>query len=265
MEIRFFSADITGLLSPSSLIALWHSVPALQHPEGDIFTGVFAFALVAGGVLVSLSRSSPPVTRLRRVHVACLVLAVIFEAAALSALAGGWSVRIAGASIAVHDTARPATVAVVLLVIAALTSPVGAEALRRRSPLAFYTGAAVLLWLFALGPVPLFLGERALFRGPYAYLMSLPGFADGFRVPARFTMLMTLALSMAAALAFARVTATSNAAVRRAFGLCMAAGILLDAWITDLPVAPRPEEWSWPAEITRGGCRPRITTWRRRR
>jgi hypothetical protein len=253
-EVRVFSADITGLLSPSPLIALWHSVPALQHQEGDIFIGVFAIALVAGGVLLSLSRSSPPATRLRRVQIACLVLAVIFEAAALSALAGGWSLRIAGASIGVHDTARPATVAAALLVIAALTSPAGADALRRRSPLAFYTGAAALMWLFALGPVPLFLGERALFHGPYAYLMSLPGFAGGFRVPARFTMLMALALSMAAALAFARVTAKSHAAVRRAFGLCMAAGILLDGWITELPVAPRPERWQWPAEISRAAA-----------
>jgi F5/8 type C domain-containing protein len=250
-EVRLFSADMTGLVSPSPLIALWHSSPAVHRQEGDIFTGVFAIALVGGGVLLSLSRRSPPVTRLRRVQVASLVLAVIFEAAALSALTGGWSVRIAGATIAAHDTARPATVAVVLLVIAALTSPAGVDALRRRSPLAFYSGAAVVMWLFTLGPVPLFLGERALFHGPYAYLMSLPGFATAFRVPARFAMLMAFALSMAAACAFVRVTANSRAAVRRGFGVCMAAGILLDSWITGLPVVAAPDRWQWPAEITR--------------
>jgi hypothetical protein len=251
LEIRLFSADMTGLISPSPLIALWHSSPAVRRQEGDIFTGVFAIALVAGGVLLSLSRRSPPATRLRRVQIACLVLAVIFEAAALSALRAGWSLRIAGASIAAHDTSRPAAVALVLLAIAALTSPAGVDAFRRRSPLAFYTGAAVLMWLFALGPVPLFLGERALYRGPYSYLMSLPGFASAFRVPARFAMLMAFALSMAAALAFVRVTANSRAAVRRAFGVCMAAGILLDSWITGLPVVPAPDTWPWPAEITR--------------
>lgn len=250
-EVRLFSADMTGLISPSPLIALWHGLPAVRKQEGDIFTGVFAIALVAGGVLLSLSRASPPATRLRRVQVACLVLAVIFEAAALSALTGGWSLRIAGASIGAHDTARPATVALGLLVIAALTSSAGVDAWRRRSPLAFYTGAAVLMWLFALGPVPLFLGERALFKGPYSYLMSLPGFATAFRVPARFAMLMAFALSMAAALAFVRVTANSRTAVRRAFGACMAAGILLDSWITGLPVVPAPDKWQWPAEIAR--------------
>ena len=254
LEIRLFSADITGLLSPSPLIALWQSSPALKRPEGDIFTGVFAIALAAGGVLLALSRTSPPATRLRRVQVACLVLAVIFEAAALSALAGGWSVGIAGASLAVHDAARPATLAVALLVIAALTSPAGVDAWRRRSRLAFYAGAAVLMWLFTLGPVPLFLGERTLFRGPYSYLMSLPGYDTAFRAPARFAMLMALALSVAAALAFVRVTARSRAGVRRAFGVCMAAGILLDGWITGLPVVPAPDNWQWPAEIARAAA-----------
>jgi hypothetical protein len=253
-EIRFFSADFTGLLSPSPLIALWHSTPAVQHPEGDIFTGVFAIALVAAGVLLSLSQTSPPATRLRRVQIACLVLAVLFEAAALSAFAGGWSVRIAGASIAVHEPARPAAVALALLAIAALTSPTGLEAARRRSPLAFYAGAAVLMWLLTLGPVPTFLGERALFRGPYSYLMSLPGYDTAFRVPARFAMLMALALAMAAAFAFLRITATSRPAVRRAFGVCMAAGILLDSWITGLPVAPEPDRWAWPSDVARAAA-----------
>ena len=110
------------------------------------------------------------------------------------------------------------------------------------------------MWLFALGPVPLFLGERALFKGPYSYLMSLPGFATAFRVPARFAMLMAFALSMAAALAFVRVTANSRTAVRRAFGACMAAGILLDSWITGLPVVPAPDKWQWPAEIARAAA-----------
>ena len=250
LEIRLFSADMTGLLSPSPMIALWHSSPAVQKQEGDIFTGVFAIALVAAGVLLAVSRTSPA-TRLRRVHIGCLVLAVIFEAASLSALTGGWSLRIAGASMAVHETSRPATVALALLAIAALTSPAGVDAARRRSPLAFYAGAAGLMWLFALGPLPLFFGERALYRGPYSYLMSVPGFATAFRVPGRFAMLMAFALSMAAAVAFVRVTANASVTVRRAFGAFMVAGILLDSWITALPVAPSPDKVQWPGEIAR--------------
>lgn len=248
-EIRYYSADITGLLSASPMMAIWRSSPALRRQEGDIFVGVVAIALVAGGVLLSLSRTARAVSPLRRVQIACLALAVIFEAAALSALGGGWSLRLAGATIAVHETSRPAAVAFALLTIAVLSSSTFVDAWRRRSPLAFYTGAAVLMWLFTLGPVPLFLGERALFRGPYSYLTSLPGFAGAFRVPARFAMLMAFALSIAAALAFARVTANSRSGVRRTFGACLAAGILLDSWIAGLPVVPPPERWQWPVEI----------------
>lgn len=249
LEIRHFSADITGLFSASPMMAIWRSAPALRRPEGDIFVGVVAIALVAGAVLLALSRTARPVSPLRRLQIACLVLAVIFEAAALSALGGGWSVRLAGATIAVHEMSRPTAVAFALLMIAVLSSATFVDAWRRRSPLAFYTGAAVLMWLFTLGPVPLFLGERALYRGPYSYLMSLPGFTGAFRVPARFAMLMAFALSIAAALAFARVTVNSRSGVRRAFGACLAAGILLDSWIAGLPVVPPPDKWRWPAEI----------------
>jgi hypothetical protein len=77
--------------------------------------------------------------------------------------------------------------------------------------------------------------------------MSLPGFYDAFRVPARFAMMLALALSIAAALAFVRISAGSRAGVRRGFWACMAAGILLDGWIAVLPVAAPPPSWRWPA------------------
>jgi len=253
-EIRSFSADITGLLSGSPLLAVWHSLPALHRQEGDIFVGVFAAALVAGGVLLPRSPRPASVALLRRVQLACLVLAVLFEAAALSSVAGGWSVRVAGAVIAVHDSARPASTAAALLALAGLTSAAVSDGWRRRSALAFYAVAAILMWLCALGPVPSFLGERALYRGPYGYLMSLPGFYDAFRVPARFAMMLAFALAAGAALAFARVTRGSRAPVRRGFGALMAAGVLLDGWITALPVAAPPPSWAWPAETARSAA-----------
>jgi hypothetical protein len=77
--------------------------------------------------------------------------------------------------------------------------------------------------------------------------MELPGFAAGFRVPARFAMLMTLALSAAAALAFARVTRDTRPRVRAALAGVFAAGILADGWIALLPVLDPPAAWRWPA------------------
>jgi F5/8 type C domain-containing protein len=253
-EIRFYSADITGLLSASPMLAMWHSTPALHRPEGDIFPGVFAVALVIAAVLLSLSRPSGAPTRLRHVQLGCVVLAIILEMAGLTSLLRPWSLRLLGVTISAHDLSRPATVAAALLAVAALISPTGLAALRRRSPLAFYAGAAGLMWLFALGPVPMFLGERALFHGPYAYLMSLPGFGHAFRVPARFAMLMAFNLSIAAALAFTRVTGTVRVSTRRALGVCVAGAILLDGWIAALPVVAAPEAWRPPAEITRAAA-----------
>ena len=66
--------------------------------------------------------------------------------------------------------------------------------------------------VFALGPTARLMGERVLYKAPYAWLMLLPGFADGFRAPARFAMLVALCLSVAAALAFVRVTRSTDPA-----------------------------------------------------
>ena len=61
-----------------------------------------------------------------------------------------------------------------------------------------YLLAATFLFLCAMGPEPRFLGHRILYEPPYAWLMRLPVFAGGVRVPARFAMLGALALSVAA-------------------------------------------------------------------
>jgi hypothetical protein len=70
---------------------------------------------------------------------------------------------------------------------------------RRGSPLAFYTLAAAAMWACSLGPSPTFMNVPVIYKAPYAWLMYLPGM-EGVRVPARFWVLATLCLSMAAAL-----------------------------------------------------------------
>jgi hypothetical protein len=63
---------------------------------------------------------------------------------------------------------------------------VGAITTRRRVPL-FYAAAAVVMWLFALGPE----------RGPYWLLLHLPG-AQSIRVPARAWLPATVCLAVCA-------------------------------------------------------------------
>ena len=55
---------------------------------------------------------------------------------------------------------------------------------RRRSALAFYSLAAVAMWLLCLGPAPTFMGKPLLYKAPYAWLMLMPG-VEGVRVPAQ--------------------------------------------------------------------------------
>jgi hypothetical protein len=113
-------------------------------------------------------------------------------------------------------------------------------AYRDRSPYAFYLLAAALLFVCSLGPKPTFLGEQFLYEAPYGWLMHLPVFAGGLRVPARFAMPAVLALSAAGSLAFNRV---SNPRMRRIVGLAAAAGIIGDAWLRGLPLPAVPDMW----------------------
>lgn len=106
-----------------------------------------------------------------------------------------------------------------------------------------------MTWLLALGPRPRFLGEEALYRGPYAALMLLPGFSDTVRVPARFAMLMVLGLAVAAGLAAARLAARAGARARVALAVVLAAGIAADGWMTGLPIVSAPDRGRWPAQV----------------
>src|SRR5205823_3711753 len=77
---------------------------------------------------------------------------------------------------------------------------------------------------------------------PYAWLMRLPVFADGVRVPARFAMPAILTLSVAAALAFSRLKGEPRKA--RIVLLVSVSGIIADGWIGHLPLSVVPRPWS---------------------
>jgi hypothetical protein len=76
--------------------------------------------------------------------------------------------------------------------------PADGADVRSRSPFVFYAAAAFVMWALAFGPAEAGSGLRGLLH-PYTLLTFLPGF-DGLRVPARFAMLATLCISVAAEL-----------------------------------------------------------------
>ncbi len=104
-----------------------------------------------------------------------------------------------------------------------------------RSPLLFYTLAAILMAALACGPAGP--GASPWLR-PYSALMWLPGF-DALRVPARFAMLASLCLAVAAGLAFARLTPRRGRA-SAVLAAVVLAGAWLDGWMVPLPLVAPP-------------------------
>ena len=131
------------------------------------------------------------------------------------------------------------TVTLVLLGLAAL---IGRRQLRpafvTRSPAMFYGLATLLFWWLCFGPSPEDAPAIEQIR-PYALLAWLPGY-EGLRVPARFAMLATLCLAVAAASAAARL-APAGRWRRGIAGAVVLAGLFVDGWIDELPLATPPQ------------------------
>jgi hypothetical protein len=123
----------------------------------------------------------------------------------------------------------------------AVGSALNEDATRLRAPpLVFYGIATALLFLCAFGPKPALFGHQILYKPVYAWLMELPVFG-AIRAPARFAMPAMLALSVAGAVAFSRLT--SERAWRPAFTLLLMCGVVADSWVSTLPMVPLPDRW----------------------
>jgi len=102
----------------------------------------------------------------------------------------------------------------------------------------FYAGAAVFLTWMAAGPSPEQWSLATLWH-IYDWVAWLPGYS-GLRVPARFFMLTTLCLAVAAGLGVAALNTTR----RRTIAVCaiVCAAAFADGWIVAMPLGlpPRP-------------------------
>jgi hypothetical protein len=138
-----------------------------------------------------------------------------------------------------EDYLFPGLTVLVLIVAGAIALAARTDwrtAIRRRSPFLFYTLAAVLMAVLTFGPGAPDSATRWL--RPYFWLTFLPG-VGSLRVPARFAMLSTLCMAIAAGIAVARLMPVARGA-RVAFIALVLGGLAIDGWMDPLPMIAPP-------------------------
>jgi hypothetical protein len=250
-EVLLYSGDLASLFTASHRSIVWGFTYALSSgPEHELLPGLTIAVLALAGLVVSIRRLMP-IRSPQPLSLLLLCGSVVAAAVSLSYTAfGRWRLGTGALRLLVTDAYKPASIAVLLFVLGIGARRSVRAAWNRRSPFAFYVTAAVFLFACSLGPEPAFLGERVLYASPYRWLMALPVFGTGVRVPARFAMPAILALATAAALAFDHFRLSPSR--RRALAVVAAVGIAADAWIWPLELLQPPSMWPSPAHYNFG-------------
>jgi hypothetical protein len=248
-EIEDLSADVRGWITAPEPLLLWNAPTAWRTPEGAVFPGLTASFLVAVAVWVAW-RAGSERSRPSRLRTALLVLGgAALGVALVPVLWGPVELSLGAFTVSVSQAYKPLSVATLLFLGWGLTSLTFRRSLHAHAVFAFYVLATLAMAVFALGPTARLAGERVLYKAPYSWLMLLPGFADGFRAPARFAMLVALCLSVAAALAFFRVTRSLTPLARTLAACAVSLGVLADSWVYPFPLAPPPPPLVVPHQV----------------
>jgi hypothetical protein len=240
-EIQAFSADIASLLTASGNLRLWGWLNVIERPESALFPGLAIVAVILIGIVLAWAAAAHADMRRLRATRLLLAGAALFGLIASAPLWYGplkldlFGIRL----LSVRTPQKPFSIAVLAAVVALAMHPSIRAGWRRRSALAFYTLSAVAMWLFSLGPAPTFMGKPLLYKAPYSWLMLLPG-VEGVRVPARFWILATLCLALAAALAAGYIVQRLPA-LRVPLIAALAASVIAEAWPSALPLLPPPD------------------------
>lgn len=244
-EIESFSADMTSVFAASRDLIAWQRLSQWSRPEGELFPGLLAVALIGAAIAAAVARFRPVPVRdgvaWRVARTATLTLGGLFLAVAASLpVFGAWKWA-AGSrtlvSVAAMD--KPLSIAALLILCAVVTTRPFRFVWSRRSVFWFYVFAAGAMLVLSFGPRPALAETPVLYRAPYAWLMELPGFSE-VRVPARFGMLFALCVSVAAAAGFARLTARLSPFRQRTLAAIAVAIILVEGWPRITMALPAP-------------------------
>jgi hypothetical protein len=240
-EIEAFSADIASVLKAPNSLWVWGWLDVVGRPESALFPGVTVLVLVLLACCLGWIGSVRSDRRGLALSRSLLVLALTFAAVSATPLMfGPWKLEPFGLPLLSVTTSRkPLSLAVLFAAGALVMHPAVVGAWRRRSALAFYALATVAMWLFSLGPSPTFMNTAVIYKAPYAWLMLIPG-VEGVRVPARFWVLATLSLAIAAALAVARLSRRWPG-VRHWLPVAASALIVVEGWPRPIGIAARPD------------------------
>jgi hypothetical protein len=245
-DIRHYSADISSIWSAAPDVRLWPSFTQ-ENAERYLFPGLTIVVLTLWSACTrravgEAARFGTTQRILASVAVAGAGFALVFV------IHGPWQMDVAGVDLlAVSNFRKPLSVAIAALIGVGLLSGTVRAAARTRSIFAFYALAAGVMFLLSLGPEPTLFDVRVLYKAPYSWLMLAPGFEGSLRAPARFGMIMALALSVTAGLAWHQLTARLS--MRRTLCLMIAAAaiILAEGWASPLTVVAAPQPIAWPA------------------
>jgi hypothetical protein len=191
-EISTFGADITALTQVSHRALAWW-VP-WTYFEGALFPGFAILALTVTSVVLLRSRRTTLDRWNPRLNKA---IAVTMAVALARWWAGPWGWHFGPIPLPPFQPYQVFTVVVLLAAVRLVLTARFQYGWATRNRMMFYVTAAVIMWLLALGPEPLFAGVRAMSYGPYRLLLELPG-AESIRVPARTWLLTALCLAVTA-------------------------------------------------------------------
>jgi hypothetical protein len=240
-EISAYSADIAAPLCASPALTVWGWLRLACVEEGELFAGATLIGMcliaIASGAFRadrgSTRDASRPDPRWRTLalRIGLAIAALYALVTAWTLLVGPWRLELGWLHASASSADKPATVALVSLLAAALLSKRFRATVQRGSTPTFYALAAGTCWVLSWGPFPRVFGHTMLYQAPYAWLRPIPGF-DALRVPARLWMMVVLCLVVFMGLAAARLLAGRTKRATAVILVLAACGLAADGWTT---------------------------------